>query len=339
MGMTTPAIGIYIPAAGETNYDQSFAQGMYNIDQHDHSGEPNKGLPIATEGLGNGSVTYPKLNVNVADPTTGIGTSSVLQNQLIILDLLKNIFQLPLGTDGFITKDGILAHARTFQNSSSVTWTNADGIAGNPSASVNIAGISPVPVANGGTGLTSLNPYDILLGGTSGTGNVQQVVGEGTAGQYLGSNGINAIPSWQDLPAIPPILLFQSTVTLTASQFKNLSATKIQIVPAFGAGKVAVPVSSIAKLNFTAPAFTSGSSVRFYYGSGSSFETPLRYDSGTFDDAQSGYYQAVNQAVSTTIIPSASIENTPIYIGVNSSNFATGNSTVTFTLFYNVVTI
>jgi len=102
MGQTTPNIGIYIVAAGETNYSESVAAGMVNIDQHDHSGGPNKGLPIATEGLGAFAVTFDKLNVNVVDPTTGIGTSLVLPNQLVMLDPLKSIFQLA-PTTGFLS--------------------------------------------------------------------------------------------------------------------------------------------------------------------------------------------------------------------------------------------
>lgn len=133
MGQVTPNIGIYTPAAGETNYDASFAAGMQNIDQHDHSGGPNKGVPIGTSGVADGSITYPKLNANVADNTTGIGTNTgPLANQLIILGLLKNIFQL-VATSGFISKDGSLAHARTLQpTANQTTMTNGDGVAGDP---------------------------------------------------------------------------------------------------------------------------------------------------------------------------------------------------------------
>lgn len=133
MGQVTPNIGIYIPAAGETNYDASFAAGMVNIDQHDHSGGPNKGVPIATSGIADGSITYTKLNANVADNTTGIGTAGALgPNQLSILGLLKNIFQL-VATSGFISKDGSLAHARTFQpTANQIAITNPAGVAGDP---------------------------------------------------------------------------------------------------------------------------------------------------------------------------------------------------------------
>ena len=345
MGMTTPAIGIYIPAAGETNYSQSFAAGMYNIDQHDHSGEPNKGLPIATEGLGNGSVTYPKLNANVADPTTGIGTSSILQNQLIILDLLKNIFQLPLGTDGFITKDGILAHARIFEDSDSVTWVNRDGIIGNPKASVNIAGISPVPVANGGTGLTSLSPYDILLGGTSGIGNVQQVVGEGTSVQYLASAGLNNAPSWQDLPVTPPITqnLLIATLSLTNAQFTAITSsgsTNVVLVPAQGAGKVVVINQVWGKVTVGADRFHSGSSVHLYWGT-SSVDVGFVWTTGSFTDSSSGYYYPDKTlSSSSTVIPSSTMENRNVTIGINSTSFSGGSgSTATFWCSYSVMQI
>lgn len=143
MGQITPNMGIYIPAAGETNYDQSFAAGMVNIDQHDHSGGPNKGVPITTSGIADDSITYNLLNANVADTTTGIGTSAVLLNQLIILGLLKNIYQIAT-VAGFIAKNGSLATARTITGTANqITVTNGDGAAGNP-----VLSLGPTVVVN-----------------------------------------------------------------------------------------------------------------------------------------------------------------------------------------------
>src|SRR3989344_1262948 len=51
--------------------------------------------------------------------------------------------------------------------------------------------------AYGGTGLSSLTTYAVLTGGTTSTGNLQQVSGLGTSGQVLTSNGAGALPSWQ----------------------------------------------------------------------------------------------------------------------------------------------
>jgi hypothetical protein len=137
MGQTTPNISIYIPAAGETNYDQSFAAGMMNIDQHDHTGGPNRGVPISTGGIADVSITYQKLNANVVDPTTGIGTNvGPLANQIAALGILKNLYQLPTAT-GFISKNGSAVAARTFQGTpNQIAITNPDGVSGNPTFSI-----------------------------------------------------------------------------------------------------------------------------------------------------------------------------------------------------------
>ena len=55
----------------------------------------------------------------------------------------------------------------------------------------------PIPVDEGGTGNTTFTPYGVILGGTTATGPFQNVVGVGTAGQVLTSNGAGAAPTWQ----------------------------------------------------------------------------------------------------------------------------------------------
>lgn len=136
MGTITPNISIYIPAAGETNYDASFAVGMINIDQHDHSGPPTKGVPISNSGIAAGSITYDKLNANVADNTKGIGTSGVLLNQLILLGNLPAIFNLSAST-GFVAVNGNNAAVRTITGTANqIAITNGNGTAGNPTFSL-----------------------------------------------------------------------------------------------------------------------------------------------------------------------------------------------------------
>ena len=136
MGQITPNIGIYIPAAGETNYDAAFASGMVNLDQHDHSGGPNKGLPISGSGIAAGSITYDKLAANVADNATGIGTmGSSGPNQLSMLGILLNLYVLGLsGTPtGFVSKNGDAVEARTLTGTTNeIDITNPAGVAGNP---------------------------------------------------------------------------------------------------------------------------------------------------------------------------------------------------------------
>lgn len=140
MGQITPNMGIYIPAAGETNYDASFAAGMVNIDQHDHSGGPNKGVPIATSGIADGSITYAKLNANVADNTTGLLThTGGLANQLYLAPIFANLFGLS-ATSGVLAHNGTTLFDRTLTGTAhQIAVTNGTGAAGNPTF-----GFSPI---------------------------------------------------------------------------------------------------------------------------------------------------------------------------------------------------
>jgi hypothetical protein len=339
MGQTTPNIAIYIPAAGETNYDASFAAGMVNIDQHDHSGGPNKGVPIASAGIADGSITYPKLNANVVDPTTGIGVNAGLPNQIQMLGILKNLYQLATAT-GFLTKNGSAVAARTFQNSSTVTWTNADGSGGNPSAAVNLSGLIPLTVPDGGTGLTTLNAWDILCGGTTSTGNLQQVSGEGTAGQVLTSNGAAALPTWQSIPAQTGNLLI-ATVSMNATQFTNLSGSPVQLIPAPGAGKVIVPFNIVGKLIYGgSAAFGAGSAASTYWGATGATLGPCGFNTGEFKASADSYYFGVNFAVSLGAIASASIENQPLVLSVSGANYTGGTgNVVNFSIQYCIISI
>lgn len=52
-------------------------------------------------------------------------------------------------------------------------------------------------VGHGGTGDASFTAYSVICGGTTSTGNLQNVSGLGTSGQVLTSNGASALPTWQ----------------------------------------------------------------------------------------------------------------------------------------------
>src|SRR4051812_25370410 len=55
-----------------------------------------------------------------------------------------------------------------------------------------------IAVPYGGTGDASFTAYSVLCGGTTSTGALQNVSGVGTTGQVLTSNGVSALPTWQD---------------------------------------------------------------------------------------------------------------------------------------------
>lgn len=134
MGTTTPNIGLYIPADGETNYGTAFANGMLNLDTHDHSGPPNKGVPLSSAGLANGSVTAAKLNADVLSP--GGGLSFDVNNAIQTDGVLKAIFGI--GSNGIIVRtSGTTAISRTIVGTANqLTVTNGDGVAGNPTLSL-----------------------------------------------------------------------------------------------------------------------------------------------------------------------------------------------------------
>jgi len=133
MGQTTPNMGIYIPAAGETNYDASFAAGMVNVDQHNHSGGPNEGVPIATSGIADGSITYPKLNANVVDTTSGLGVhTGGLANQITTTGLLLAIAQLVTPVGLLAANGSTIAPVTITPVANQTSVTNGNGVGGNP---------------------------------------------------------------------------------------------------------------------------------------------------------------------------------------------------------------
>jgi len=56
-----------------------------------------------------------------------------------------------------------------------------------------------LPVANGGSGVSSATAYAVLCGGTTSTDPFQSVAGLGSAGQVLTSNGAGALPTFQSV--------------------------------------------------------------------------------------------------------------------------------------------
>lgn len=86
----------------------------------------------------------------------------------------------------------------------------------------------PLPVNQGGTGLTSTTAYAVVCGGTTSTGNLQSIASVGTSGQVLTSNGASALPTFQALPATSSAWVLISTGTASSSaaiDFTDLSTT------------------------------------------------------------------------------------------------------------------
>lgn len=73
-------------------------------------------------------------------------------------------------------------------------------------------------VAGGGTGNTTFTAYSVICAGTTATGSFQNVLGLGTAGEQLTSNGPGLLPTWQTGTNVTPSALTRvddTNVTLT----------------------------------------------------------------------------------------------------------------------------
>lgn len=206
MGTTTPNISLYIPADGETNYGSAFSNGMLNLDTHDHSGAPNNGVPIATSGLADGSVTRNKLNSNVVLAGGGLAVDVGSPNALKADGLLLALFGL--GSNGILVRtSGTTASSRTIitANSARLTVSNGDGVAGNPSLNLpNIPDLLGVN-ASGGTfalqagGVTQANLTSGLLDlspGVTAISSYQTITGLINAGNTQDLNTIGDNQIW-----------------------------------------------------------------------------------------------------------------------------------------------
>lgn len=139
MSSVTPNIGIFLPFPGQTDFSSSFNVGMVNIDQHDHSGGPNKGVQISTSAIAPLSITYDKLNANVVDTTTGLAVSITAPNQLQTAGILKSIYQNTDG-NGLIAKvgngiSGVASAVTIVGKANQIKVVSGDGSSGNPTIS------------------------------------------------------------------------------------------------------------------------------------------------------------------------------------------------------------
>jgi hypothetical protein len=129
-----------------------------------------------------------------------------------------------------------------------------------------------VPVADGGTGVSTLTAYGVICGGTTTTSPVQSVTDIGEASQVLTSNGAGALPTFQNAAGFPWNEVTNGTITLAgnngyilnnAAQLKaTLPATAAvgAIISIVGKGAGGWIVEQLAgqKMNFGTSSTTTG---------------------------------------------------------------------------------
>lgn len=106
---------------------------------------------------------------------------------------------------------------------------------------------TPVTVPYGGTGASSFTAYSVITASSSGTGALTNVSGLGTVGQFLGSNGAGAAPTWQT-PAgggSGKVLQIVSSGVLpgastSSTTYVDVTGASLSITPASSANKIMV---------------------------------------------------------------------------------------------------
>ncbi len=122
----------------------------------------------------------------------GSGQTTLTANDILLGNGTSGVASLTAGTDG-----QILVAGGASTNPAFITPTAGTGISLTTNATtLSYALTSAFTVATGGTGDTSFTANEVLCGGTTSTGALQQVSGLGTATQILTSNGAAALPSW-----------------------------------------------------------------------------------------------------------------------------------------------
>lgn len=102
-----------------------------------------------------------------------------------------------------------------------------------------VAGFTPVTVPIGGTGNTTFTAYSIICAGTTATGTFQNVVGLGTNGYVLTSNGAGALPTWQSTGAVTGVASVSGT------------ALEIDVTPTTGNVVVSIDAGYVGQASIT----------------------------------------------------------------------------------------
>lgn len=195
MGTITANIGIYIPANGEEVYGTSFAAGMQNIDLHDHSGGPNKGVPLSAASIGNGSITAVKFAGDVFFPGGGIdldGGTNALKLSSAVLISFGN-----LGGSGLVVnKAGVVSATTLTPGDSNILIANGSGVGGAPTFT--LASIPTVVGIN-----ATVSPLKLQIAGADFV-QVQNTGGIGTGGGGSGgtARALNLCPDNTNQAAI-----------------------------------------------------------------------------------------------------------------------------------------
>jgi hypothetical protein len=169
----------------------------------------NGGAATVTDGAEDGSITLQLMQ------------ASVLTNTLV---LEKTALRPSSATPALTLGSAAVPFASTFTTTIELGAASDTTLARASAGDVNVEGNrmfrvggADVPVADGGTGVSSFTTYAVICGGTTTTGALQSIAAVGSAGQVLTSNGAGALPTFQGTTGSALTLLTSGTVSAAAT--------------------------------------------------------------------------------------------------------------------------
>lgn len=124
--------------------------------------------------------------------STAVFADTYATNNLLYSNGANNVVGLSTSANGTLITDGagVPSISSTLPSAVQLNITSLGTI------TTGVWQGSDITVPFGGTGNTSFTAYSVIVAGTTATGNFQNVVGVGTLGQVLTSQGGGALPQW-----------------------------------------------------------------------------------------------------------------------------------------------
>ena len=148
--------------------------------------------------------------------------------------------------------------------------------------------------------------------------------------KFLGKPGANSQTATNGI--IPANVQQIAEGTLTSAQILALNTTPVQLIPAPGAGKYISVDEIVLTLNFGTTQYTGTNAMNFTYTNGSGNALTGTAANSWINSAATAALKVIGVAVTPTA-------NAALVASVGTANPAAGDSTISYSIIYRVVTL